>query len=148
MNALYGILLGIVLITGSGLAQTRSTAAIDDAVPPLSNSDRQPSAVAIKNYERGLLSDNDGVVESSLYYAVRLRLTHPSHDFTTLSRAIDKLVASGRTPSIRYKAYLASTLYAAPALVRIETTSSPESMHDFFLDISEQLRSRLLVRNN
>ena len=103
---------------------------------------------AVQNYIMGLKSDNDGLVESSLYYATRLRIAYPGEDLNALETTIDGLVTRGRTPSIRYMAYLASTLYASPSLVNREDLERTPNITSFFASVSEQLQSRLIVRSN
>ncbi len=114
----------------------------------LGTATEQKLDLAVQNYMMGLKSDNDGLVESSLYYAVRLRIAYPEKDLEALETTIDGLVTGGKTPSIRYLAYLASTLYASPSLVNREDLEQTSDITSFFASVSEQLQSRLIVRTN
>ncbi len=104
--------------------------------------------VAEENYAAGLASDNDGLVESSLYYAVRMRLAFPERTFTALQSAVDRLVKCGRTHCIRYKASLASTIFSSPALIDVDRVGLPTDMNAYFSDIARQLEQKLLVSND
>ena len=136
----------IVTITLTAGAQNSNAGFTEGMKLGTVSNERLP--LAIKNYRMGMNSENDGLVESSLYYAVRLRIAYPETDLTELETVIDDLVTEGRTQSIRYLAYLASTLFASPSLVDRETLEHTEDIPTFFGSVSEQLQNRLIVRNN
>lgn len=123
------------------------TTRIDAGTPCLGNSDGSRLADAERNYAAGLLSTNHGLVESSLSYAMQLRLRYPDHPFPTLEQAVDRLVLEGPTAGIRYKAMLASTVFAAPRLIDTRATDGIADCEQLFAEISAQLERKLLVHN-
>jgi len=102
--------------------------------------------LAVSNYVMGLKSDNIGVVESSLYYSLQLRLVYPDLDYSVLEKEIDRLVVEGATPAIRFKAHIACTVCASPALIDIKRLEGLENMDQFFAACAEELKNKLLVR--
>ncbi|MDX9758022.1 MAG: hypothetical protein RBU27_02580 [Bacteroidota bacterium] len=116
-------------------------------IPCLGRGDSTRLADAECNYVSGLCAENHGLVESSLSFAVQLRLRYPDRSFTALERAVDRLVLDGATPGIRYKAMLASTVFAAPRLIDTHVTDGIGDGDELFAAISAQLGRKLLVHN-
>ena len=144
MNTSRITLIAILITISCSAAMAQGSGS---AIPLLGAASSERIDVAVRNYEMGLASGNDGLVESSLHYAVQLRLSYPKRGFRTLEKAIDRLVAKGATARIRYKAFLASTVFASPLLVDgriVSNTSDPDAM---FAEIARQLDGKLLVSN-
>jgi hypothetical protein len=120
----------------------------NSTIPILGRSTIERLTEAEANYANGLASDNDGLVESSLYYALQMRLTFPERDFTRLEKAVDKLVANGRSVGIRYKALLASTVFAAPGIIDRGSVEDIADSDRLFSVVANQLESKLLVHKN
>ena len=97
---------------------------------------------AIRNYLKALRSDNDGVVESALFYAALLKRDVPGECFSCLKREIDKLVTTGPTTEIRYKSYLVSIAYENPKLLR-QSTAQINTPDELFVSISDALRATM-----
>lgn len=131
----------LIIITSSvAAAQENGT-----ATPALGTTRSERLDLAVDNYALGLTSENTGLVESSLYYAVQLRLAYPERRFFALEHAIDRLVAKGATARVRYKAFLASTVYASPLLVDRVRVAGIHDADAAFAEIARELDGRLLV---
>ena len=116
-------------------------------VPCLGRTDSTRLDAAERNYVSGLRADNHGLVESSLSYAMQLRLRYPDRHFPLLEHAVDRLVVEGADAGIRYKAMLASTVFAAPRLIDARATEGIGDCDGLFAEISAQLERKLLVHN-
>jgi len=147
MKTMLLTLMSLLLFLAGPQLRSQSNETDTQETLSLGGTGQVPSARALCNYVHGLKSENDGVVESSLYFAVRLRLAFPSCDVEDLSKAIDALVAHGRTHSIRHKAFVASTIFASPKLVDTESVRGTGTIDTFFADISRQITSKLVVQN-
>jgi hypothetical protein len=151
MKTLHSILLILSLFMGGSLLWAQTLPATNPSqdsapgVPPLGTPRVEKLAEAEANYLRGLISDNPGLVESSLCYAVQLQLAFPDMNFWKLENAVDLLMTDGQTAGIRYKASLASIVFASPRLVDDSLTSSPTDVNGYFASIAEQLSDKLLV---
>lgn len=145
MNTLRLTLIAVLLSITTGTAFAQNGADETSGVPSLGTTRIDRLAEAERNYANGLASENDGLVESSLYYALRLRLAYPEICFASLERAIDRLVAKGATTRIRYKAFLACTVFASPLLVDAAGLATLESSDAVFAEVARQLDGRLLV---
>ncbi|MCB2204370.1 hypothetical protein KQI65_06430 [bacterium] len=118
------------------------------AMPRLGAADKPSLDLAAANYALALQSDNDGLVESALYYLTCMRLAYPTYNLDEVSTLVDSLVTEGKTESIRFKAYLTSAVFDAPASVDCEQLRSTDDILAFFVSISNQLQHRLLVQKN
>jgi hypothetical protein len=146
MKQFITLLLPLLLLAGTLPAQQQNSL-IERHTLNIGSASGNTLALAVKNYRMGLESENDGLVESSLYYAVCLRLKFPDKDFRTLENAIDDLVTRGATETIRFKAYLASTVYASPELIECDRLPEDGDTPAFFANLGNQLQQRLLVYN-
>lgn len=117
-------------------------------IPVLGRSVSERLTEAEANYSKGLASDNDGLVESSLYYALQLRLAYPERAFPRLEKAVDGLVANGRTVGIRYKALLASTVFVSPSIIDRGSVEDIADNDKLFSAVADQLESKLLVHKD
>lgn len=117
-------------------------------IPVLGRSVTERLTEAEANYSKGLASDNDGLVESSLYYALQLRLAYPERAFPRLEKAVDGLVANGRTVGIRYKAHLASTVFVSPSIIDRGSVEDIADNDKLFSAVADQLESKLLVHKD
>jgi hypothetical protein len=135
----------LISITGFDKASGQDTEAKMADIPMLGGTAGAPKHCAISNYALGLRSDNAGLTESCLYYAVQLRVSKPDLDLGLLEREIDALVAGGKTLSIRRKAALASIIFASPSLVELPPHSTAPGIDNFFASLNEQITARLVV---
>jgi hypothetical protein len=96
----------------------------------------------VRNYLKALRSDNDGVVESALYYAALLKRDVRNECFSCLKREVDKLANNGRTERIRHKAYLVRAAYDDPKLLPAADDAA-QSPDDFFAALSDRLERQV-----
>jgi hypothetical protein len=99
------------------------------------------------NFESGLRSGNDGVVESTLSHVLWLRLVRPDVNLDRLQDEIAGLVTDGRTPSIRYRASLATMVLESPALFAGMTGKSYSTANELFAGVSSTAQQTLLGYN-
>lgn len=102
---------------------------------------------AVETYTELLQSDYDGIVESSIGHLAYIRIGLPDVDLDRAQARIAVLAKSGRTPVIRYKAYLATMVFANPQMFRNTTTTESTESDPFFRDIASKAQSVLLGQN-
>jgi hypothetical protein len=100
-----------------------------------------------KSYLECLKSMNNGVVESAIAHltkgALCSRETFPQYVRSTL----DYLAVAGRTPSIRYRAYLACLVLDSPELFAGEGKCDFRNGDELFSALSDRLHQTLLGYN-
>lgn len=96
------------------------------------------------NYLAALRSDNVGLKESSMMQTVKIKMVYPEANFEQIKNVIDSLAVNGKTPSIRYKAYLASNVLENPAWFATNDPRSYENADPFFAAVALQLQERIL----
>lgn len=105
------------------------------------------SEKSIERYEDALKSDNPGVVESAIFYSVKLKLVTPEADTDKLMKAINDLVLKGETETIRYKAHIAAQYYNDPAMLgEIEVKNYKDDTDELFQVLATELQNHLLVK--
>lgn len=97
-----------------------------------------------RNYMMALRSDNHGLVESATMQAAKLRIIAPTARLENVKNVIDSLAVYGSTPSIRYKAYLASIVFDNPSWFTKNAYSAYQDHDEFFAAVSVQLQERIL----
>ncbi len=102
---------------------------------------------AIKNYAMALNSANDGVVESVIAHLTFLRIDLPQLDLKKIEATLINLAETGRTPVIRYKAYLANIVFESPASFVKSLNTEATNSDLFFSDIASQVQKTLLGQN-
>lgn len=137
-----------LLFVFSSISNTQPVDGNSRTIPVLGRSVTERLAEAEANYSKGLASDNNGLVESSLYYALQLRLAYPDRAFPLLEKAVDRLVANGRTVGIRYKALLASTVFVSPGIIDRGSVEDIADNDKLFSAVADQLESKLLVHKD
>ena len=101
-------------------------------------------AQAKKGFLWSTKSDNNGVVEAALAHITHMRIMLPEEDMKNLESAVTLFVRGGQTPVIRYKAYLASLVFANPGMFRSTATETYNGCNEFFCAIATQLQQSLL----
>ena len=97
------------------------------------------------NYIKALKSDNDGMVESALFHAMKYKLYYPDQNISDLEKQIERLAENGKSETIRYKAFLANEFMQNEALMnRIEKEDYKDS-GEFFKMLSEELNDHVLA---
>jgi hypothetical protein len=99
---------------------------------------------AATNYEVGLKSGNDGLVESSITYSTLLRVAAPELNLGGIRAEMEKLIMSGNTPAIRYKAYLASIVFENPRTFTNALGADGGDGNQFFGMVAEHVSKSLL----
>ena len=100
---------------------------------------------AAKNYLVTLDMENEGVVESGLAQVAALKLALPATAFTPLKDKVADLAASGRTPTIRYKAYVTLMVFDNPAMFNEECCSNYSDGDQLFVALSKRIQETLFV---
>jgi hypothetical protein len=95
-------------------------------------------------YVQCFKTGNPGVIESALGHAVRMKLYVPEVKCPELRQEINSLAVMGTTPSIRYKAYLASLVFDSPKLFKEEAARQYKDPDDLFNTIASRLQVALL----
>ncbi len=99
-------------------------------------------------YAECLQTGNPGVIVSALGHAVRMKLFVPEVNCPGLHQQISSLAVFGRTPSIRYKAYLASLVFDSPQLFKEEGARQYKDTEDLFNAVAGRLQVALLGTQN
>ncbi|MCC5941183.1 MAG: hypothetical protein JJU37_06525 [Balneolaceae bacterium] len=63
----------------------------------------------------GMSSDVIGVVESSLFNAIQIKVTYPEFTSEAVEAELSRIVKEGNAHSLRYKAYLTLSYYLTPS---------------------------------
>jgi hypothetical protein len=97
-----------------------------------------------RNFRSCLDSDNDGVVESAIAHIIRMKMYLKAEDFSDLKSAIDWLSVAGRTPAIRYKAYLAILVLDNPNWFKDECCKEYAGTEEMFTTLAKRLQQTLI----
>ena len=96
------------------------------------------------NYLMGIRSENQGLSESAMWQTAKIKMLYPNADFADVKQVADSLTVNGKTPSIRYKAYLASNVFDNPTWFAKRAQKNYEDGDEFFGAIAAQLQERIL----
>lgn len=94
----------------------------------------------------GLHSDNDGVVQASMSLVAKLQLRYPHADISELKDELDAMAVDLRSPSLRYKAFIASMVCTQPSWFDNDPAIVYEDQEQFFSTASEKLRLKLISK--
>lgn len=114
MKTGYVVALGMALMTGNGMAA--DTTGNADTYFSARAVERIVTVKVVRNYQFCLRSENNGVVESALGQVAFMKLVNPDQPMEMLQEDITQLVLFGRTPRIRYRAYLAAQVIDNPGM--------------------------------
>jgi len=101
-----------------------------------------------RNYLACLQSQNDGVVESAIAQVAHAKLYCPDECFAHLKEALSRMAVTGRTPAIRYKAYLAMLVFDHPAIFVKEQQAEFDTPEQLFSAIGARLQQSLIGYND
>jgi hypothetical protein len=73
-----------------------------------------------------------------------MRIVATQDDMREIDGALSQLVLIGKTPVIRYKAYLATQVFASPEMFREVSRSNYTSGDDYFTAIASRLQQSML----
>ena len=128
-------------------AQLRNSPAPDQVAGRVAYTEKAIHRIE-SNYMACLASANNGVIESAIAHSVRMRWAIPSARLEDLRSALVTLAASGRTPAIRYKAYLAGLVFDAPVMFTEEGSLKYTWDEDLFDAVSARAQKALLGCNS
>jgi hypothetical protein len=97
------------------------------------------------NYIKALKSDNDGMVESALFHALKYKLYYPEENTSDLEKQIERLVDNGNSETIRYKAFLANEFMQNHQLMNRIEKADYKDAGEFFKMLSEELNNHVLA---
>ena len=87
----------------------------------------------------------EGVVECALRDAMMLKLAKPDVNVADISHEIQRLTTEGATPTIRYKAWLASAVYENPAMFADVIKTDFFTAEEAFAAVARRLELTLLA---
>ena len=149
MKTFMMVAAGLLIVSTSAAGQSPKRGAKPDAPAYGTVYSYEPSYLrrAALNYAVALQSDCDGVVESAIAHTTLLRMVAQQLDMGKIHSILVNLSEQGRTPAIRYKAYLATAVFDDPA--RFENTARRmyEDCDDFFAVVASQVHKTLLGHN-
>ena len=97
------------------------------------------------NYLKALKSDNDGMVESTIFHSLKYKMYYPERNTAQLETEIENLIENGKTESIRYKAFLADQfMHNSKLLNKIEKRNYKDEI-EFFKMLGEELNNYFLA---
>jgi hypothetical protein len=97
----------------------------------------------VRNYQFSLRSDNDGVVESALAQVAYVKLVNEQQPMELLKKDVNRLVLFGRTPMIRFKAYLTAQVFDSPGLFNNVSVPPCNTCDELFQELSHSLHQAL-----
>lgn len=147
MKTYTAIVLGLALATSRLIAQDTDKKAERPYLIPTTNCNATVLERAGKAYLSNLSSDNDGVLESTIAYVTFMRAAAPAENMQEIEATLFRLSNNGRTPAIRYKAYLAGLVFANPKMFSTETAAEYATGDEFFTAVSSRLQKTLLGYN-
>ena len=103
---------------------------------------------AAKNYVACLNSENNGVILSGLAHVAMIALATQGEKVASVQAAVGSLAVTGRTPEIRFKAYLTSLVYDSPQMFREEASGHYDTPDELFAAIGGKVQQTLLGSND
>jgi hypothetical protein len=94
---------------------------------------------AAMNFVSSMESECIGVVESSIFLSMELKDKFPESNYNNLIDELNNLAASGKTPTIRYKAQLASLYYNYYPMFSDLKIVDKENPDKYFKQIADRL---------
>ena len=149
MKALGMFAAGLFLVSVPTIAQIQNRENALEALyfGPTSSYKTPYLEQAARNYAQALKSTNNGVVESAIAFSAYLRISSPGLDLRDIRRTITDLSENGRTPVIRYKAYLATVVFDSPMSFAGTLNDRYTDSDQFFTVVASQVHRTLLGHN-
>lgn len=135
------IIIALLFFCSFSVAQNQET---EFSAPREKDARNVQIETGIGNYLMGLRSDNGGIVESSIMGIVKLKVLYPYIAFREIESVLDSLSKDGKTPTIRYKAYLASSVCENPLWFADQKELQHLHTDEFFVPIAKKLQERML----
>jgi len=150
MKTLSMFTAGLLLVSASAMGQgTRQT--VSYGAPHVATTSVYSEAYvqkAVNTYTQLLSSGNDGIVMSAIAHLTCIRIDMPDLAMNEIEAKIADLAESGRTPVIRYKAYLASMVFQSPEMFRVGDRVDSIESDPFFRNIAARAQTALLGQNS
>ena len=105
----------------------------------LASMNREQIEIAKKRYLACLESSNEGIIQSTLGIVLQWRVMTPREDFSSIEQKINDLALHGASPSIRFKAALASLVIENPAVLNFNVADC-QDCEELFEAITHSLR--------
>ena len=118
-----------------------TAAAYTGAMAQASPAAEQKVNKAMVNLVIALRSDNVGLKESAIKQVAQIGIAYPGCTVGEARELIDSLMVHAGTPSVRYKAYLASSVCDNPGW--FAKSANVESEKEFFESVETQLHQRI-----
>lgn len=146
MKARVMMIAGIFLVTlpAMGQSQKGEEMVVGSCFGRISSYSKSYLKKAAGSYEAGLKSGNEGVVEASITFSTFLRVADPQLDLSDIRQELEKVAVSGRTPALRYKAYLATMVFENPQAFKSAWSVEGPDGSRFFTAVAEQVSRTLL----
>lgn len=101
-------------------------------------------AKPVENYKAALNSDNNGLVESSIFQTLVYWKKTGNPDVKTLLADMQELQITGSTPAIQYQAFLASYILSHESMIEIIDPSLYNDSQEFFKDVGKFVNEEML----
>jgi hypothetical protein len=117
MKTTTALLLGLAMVAATSMRAQEPSVQTKDEPRYFSAVECYKQANIAKittGYLRCLASENHGAVESAIAHVTFIRIALPEVNLAEIEAALKELAFTGATQAIRYKAYLATQVYANP----------------------------------
>ena len=101
---------------------------------------------AKENYLYSLESKITGIVESSIFVSMEMKDRYPGFNYSNIVDKLNELAIEGKSPTIRYKAQLASLFFNFHNMFE-GISVDKENPDNYFKQISERLEQRPVAVN-
>jgi hypothetical protein len=143
----YAMVLAGMMIAGASFAQAQNAAVGAEDEKYFADPARYSQIKmekAQKGYKCCLQCKADGVVETAIAQVAWMRLAVKDRDMTDLKAELDRLAVMGRTPAIRYKAYLACQVFDYPEIFGSVQQAGVENADELFSALANRLQKTLV----
>ena len=109
---------------------------------------------AIEAFQRGMNHSMPGIVESSMFNVLVLKIDSPETDFVSVLKKLDELSIYGKTSAIRYKAHITTAFIKDPTLfldvdvIDFNNYMNVEKADHFYLALSNVLQNQIKPEYN
>lgn len=100
--------------------------------------------LVVYNYREGLRSDNEGLVESTIFNALALRLANPALNIDVLHQELGNLQRNANSESIRYKSMLALYALENESLLQDVNPGDYNSPNAYFSVLANTMNTKFL----
>lgn len=117
----------------------------------LSASARPPDSKikeVIERYTRSLRHENVGVVGTTIFNLMQVKMLYPEADLTKAVRDLNRLIVDGETAAVRYKAFLATNYFENADWFALMEGKRQDEMEHVFSVLSQKVNSQLLSLND